>query len=223
MTSSFAEHHTLLLSSPVIAPSTPAGVSKSLPTQKSELDSLFLSLKPPLTPSQTRNALKALASHDQFIFGTRALNEGEDEVISAIVYKITVGLYAEVLDTYLTEATSVDAEAEWWADIEHSTRNVAWYLLQSMPSLLMVVGPRSNITQLFRSEFETCSTKSYMHSALKVYLFAPLILPHQKFGNSSLLRTLYGHMHSQPPYFLTFVVKSTLPSHCLRLIPSHTL
>jgi nuclear control of ATPase protein 2 len=136
MTSTFAEHHTSILYSPVSTPSTPTVVSKSPvpPTRQSQLDSLFLSLKPPLIPSQTRNALKVLASHDQLVLGKRAVNQGEEEVISAIIYKITVGLYAEVLDMYLTEATAADAEAEWWADIEHSTRNVAWYLLQSMPS-----------------------------------------------------------------------------------------
>jgi nuclear-control-of-ATPase protein 2 len=49
----------------------------------------------------------------------------------AVIGKIIISLYAEALDTYLTEASQVEAEAEWWADVERSPRNVAYYFVQS--------------------------------------------------------------------------------------------
>lgn len=60
---------------------------------------------------------------------------GDEEVaalIEAIIGKLAVVLYSNALDVYLTQAADVEAEAEWWADIERSKGNVALYLLQSM-------------------------------------------------------------------------------------------
>jgi nuclear-control-of-ATPase protein 2 len=50
----------------------------------------------------------------------------------AIVGQLTVALYANALDKYLAQATQVEAEAEWWTDMENSTLALLLYLLQSM-------------------------------------------------------------------------------------------
>ena len=60
------------------------------------------------------------------------LDPEEIALEGAIIGKLTVALYSAGLETYLTQATEAEAEAEWWADIEGSRANVALYLLQSM-------------------------------------------------------------------------------------------
>ncbi|KAF8895348.1 ATP synthase regulation protein NCA2-domain-containing protein [Infundibulicybe gibba] len=69
--------------------------------------------------------------------GTNFSADAEEEALArAVVGKLVVGVYAEVLDKYLLQATDAEAEAEWWADVERSYSNVAWYLLQSFPQRL---------------------------------------------------------------------------------------
>ncbi|PPQ64964.1 hypothetical protein CVT24_008152 [Panaeolus cyanescens] len=51
----------------------------------------------------------------------------------AVVSKLTVALYRDALDLYLSQATQVEAAAEWWAEIENSTFGVLWYFLQTLP------------------------------------------------------------------------------------------
>lgn len=102
-------------------------------TTKHILHALYISLaqepRPPI--SNVADAISTLAQLE----GSESLSpsDNEEEALkNAIIGKLLVGLYADALDTYLTQATQVEAEAEWWADIEQSQLSVAWYLLQSM-------------------------------------------------------------------------------------------
>jgi hypothetical protein len=63
--------------------------------------------------------------------------EEEDMLKQAIVNRVVVGLYAESLELCISQATETEVEAEWWADIERSRRNVAWYLFQSMSYVML--------------------------------------------------------------------------------------
>jgi len=65
--------------------------------------------------------------------GPSFIEEGELE--KAVVGQLTAALYANALDKRLAQASQVEAEAEWWADVEGSTLATWLYLLQSMPSL----------------------------------------------------------------------------------------
>ena len=56
----------------------------------------------------------------------------EGELERAVVRQLTVALYANALDKRLAQASQVEAEAEWWADVEGSTLATWLYLLQSM-------------------------------------------------------------------------------------------
>ncbi len=86
-----------------------------------------------LTGQQLSNAVDVLARLEaQKEFTTKASDAEEDALRNAVIGKVVIGLYAEAVDIYLAQATEVEAEADWWKDIECSSLNVAWYLLQSM-------------------------------------------------------------------------------------------
>jgi len=65
------------------------------------------------------------------------LDAEEIALQGAIISKLSVALYSDALDTFLTQATQVEEEAEYWADIEKSRLRVAIYLLQS--TLLLIL------------------------------------------------------------------------------------
>lgn len=130
MNSSFAIHHIKsLVTSPL------PEISEAQPTSKKQnLQSLVVSLKRPLLRSVTReilHSLKSIERDDAAAVSTVQYTKEEYALKRAVIDEIVIGLYAEALDTYLTEASEVEAEAEWWADVERSRRNVAYYFLQS--------------------------------------------------------------------------------------------
>ena len=72
-------------------------------------------------------------------YGLAAVGDEEEAaLIEAIIGKLAVVLYSTALDVYLTQAADVEAEAEWWADIERSKGNVALYFLQSMSTICVL-------------------------------------------------------------------------------------
>ena len=119
--------------SPLPEESTTDALSSSDPSKKHALHALLVSLNdtPTITYSIVANTVTSLRSLD--IPTVLSADDPEEEALKhAIVTKLIVAVYAEALDTYLTQATEVEAEAEWWADIERSRLNVTWYLLQSL-------------------------------------------------------------------------------------------
>jgi len=87
----------------------------------------------PLNAQQIHNAISVLSRLGSQYFSL--VSDPEEEALKhAVVAKVIVGLYTKALKIYLDQATKAEAEAEWWGDVEHSKLNVAWYLLQSVPS-----------------------------------------------------------------------------------------
>ncbi|KAJ8502573.1 hypothetical protein ONZ45_g11630 [Pleurotus djamor] len=65
-----------------------------------------------------------------------SISETETErqaVVDAITARLVMNVYAETLDTLMEEAGMAESESEWWANVERSKANVAWYLLQTLP------------------------------------------------------------------------------------------
>jgi hypothetical protein len=89
------------------------------------------------------------------------LDPEEAAMEEAIIGKLSVALYATALDTYLTQATEVEAEAEWWADIEGSRASVALYLLQSMFDMAPIFSPFANRITSTPSAARSCDEISF--------------------------------------------------------------
>lgn len=89
--------------------------------------------------------LHALYQSHHGAFVASEANHEKNALEEAIVGQLTVALYANALDKYLAQATQVEAEAEWWADLENSTFSVAFYLLQSIVHLRVSTIPHANV------------------------------------------------------------------------------
>ena len=117
----------------------------SLPStnpSKDVLRSLFLSLSPPFSPNRTRDTIKCLREiqeleDDKKLVGRYASRtiDGEEQALKdAVLSRLVAAVYAEALDTLLSEAIAVEVEAQWWADLERSRLRVAYHLVQSASS-----------------------------------------------------------------------------------------
>lgn len=109
--------------------------STQVSTVKHDLHALLASFphSQRLDSQQISDAISVLLQLETRIKSLSATADAEESALrDAIIGKLAVGLYAEAIDVYLTQATEVEAEAEWWRDIERSRLNTAWYLLQSM-------------------------------------------------------------------------------------------
>ncbi|KAJ7146269.1 ATP synthase regulation protein NCA2-domain-containing protein [Mycena epipterygia] len=135
--SHFADNFTRPLSLtrlPTPEPNLTAQEVSPVITESSEtLRALLASLKPPVSQSAVDEALKYLAQPDRDALLV-AEDTQEKALRSAVIGQVAVGLYARGLDLYLNEAAEIEAEAEWWANVERSRVNVAWFLLQTLPS-----------------------------------------------------------------------------------------
>lgn len=63
-------------------------------------------------------------------------DQEHDALVYAITARLAINVYADALDTLLREASEAETEAEWWANVERSRANVAWYLLQSQACIV---------------------------------------------------------------------------------------
>jgi hypothetical protein len=137
MPSQFIDHYTRPLSlsrppsplpsSPPRAP--PAAVENAA---KETLRSMLVTLSTPVSRSIIGDTINSLVELEHNSASSITAVDAEEELLKrAVIGKLVVGLYAEALDTYLSQASEVESESEWWADIERSRQNVAWYLLQS--------------------------------------------------------------------------------------------
>lgn len=121
------------------APSSSASVSTrkatlhallvSLNQNKLSLDNIHRSL--PTLEGLIESQDSFLATEDTEHSGVRIPDAEEDALEKAIIEKLTVSLYSDALETFITQATQVEAEAEWWSDVESSQLQVCLYLLQS--------------------------------------------------------------------------------------------
>ena len=104
------------------------------------LRSLFLSLSPPFPPNRTRDAIKCLQEIQELEddnktvgrYASRAIDDEEQPLKDAVLSRLVAAVYAEALDTLLSEAIAAEVEAQWWADLERSRLKVAYHLVQSV-------------------------------------------------------------------------------------------
>lgn len=133
-----------LASSRPVSP-LPLPIEKSN-TKKPELHRILVSFtQSNPTQSQIANCARSL----QDVGSSSTITDNEDEQIEeqdkeeialedAIIRKLSVAIYSDALDTYLAQATEVEAEAEWWAGVERSKLAVAWFLFQSKVFIIFV-------------------------------------------------------------------------------------
>lgn len=69
-----------------------------------------------------------MSSFSQNFVKPLAINSRQDDEQTRIDF---VTAYSQSLDVTLQQALEAEREAEWWSDIEKSSWNVFWYLLQS--------------------------------------------------------------------------------------------
>jgi nuclear control of ATPase protein 2 len=113
-----------------------SALSSKVDPSKDVLRSLFLSLSPPFSPNRTRDAIKYLQEDGKLVEGnaSRSIDDEEQALKDAVLGRLVAAIYAEALDTLLSEAIDSDIEAQWWADLEWSRLRVAYHLVQSVSS-----------------------------------------------------------------------------------------
>ena len=113
-------------------------LSSTVVPSKDVLRSLFLSLSPPFSPNRTRDAIKYLREDGKLegSYTPRSIDDEEQALKDAVLGRLVAAIYAEALDTLLSEAIDSDIEAQWWADLERSRLRVAYHLVQSASSHL---------------------------------------------------------------------------------------
>ncbi|KAG6890607.1 hypothetical protein C0995_006583 [Termitomyces sp. Mi166 len=141
MPSAFAQH----LIKPLVLSRRPQdafSVSQTLSSAhldggtKEKLQYSLSALNQPLSHSLVVDTIRSLAEIQHKDFLSSVADTENSLLRDAIITKLLVGLYAEGIDSYLSQATEAETEAEWWADIERSRWNLALYLLQTTPSRL---------------------------------------------------------------------------------------
>ncbi|KAJ7201324.1 NCA2-domain-containing protein [Mycena pura] len=174
---------------PTPEPSLTVSEAPSVLSESTEaLHSLLASLKPPVLQSAVDDALNYLAQAHTDVLVTA--EDAQEKVLKeAVVNQIAVGLYARGLDLYLNEAAEIDAEAEWWANIEHSCFSVAWFLLQTLPSRL---------TRVLRTILDAIRDRRL---PFRPSLFSPSSLfrlfPATAFQPSALTRSFFPHLEDE--------------------------
>jgi hypothetical protein len=67
-------------------------------------------------------------------YASRSIDDEDQALKDAVLGRLVAAIYAEALDTLLSEAINSEIEAQWWADLERSRLGVAYHLVQSASS-----------------------------------------------------------------------------------------
>ena len=86
-----------------------------------EIDTIFT---PPFSTDAIRNALEVLRAQCFVVY--TPYNKPYGETQRVLVKNVALGLYARALDLYLSEASSTQGDAEWWAEVEQSVWSAAY-------------------------------------------------------------------------------------------------
>ncbi|KAI0056106.1 NCA2-domain-containing protein [Artomyces pyxidatus] len=173
---------------------TSYSTSASSNRSKESLRSLFVSLSPPLTPNRISDAIQALQSYDSGHAqgaGVRALDEEDANLRDAIIGRLMAGLYASALDTFLSEASDAETEAEWWADVERSRLSVGYHLVQTLPSRL--VNLAQNVLRVLNSQ-----NRSFTPSILTISSLRNILDEKNTGRPNALSASLFPHLHTHP-------------------------
>ncbi|KAF7302963.1 hypothetical protein MKEN_01258900 [Mycena kentingensis (nom. inval.)] len=168
-------------------------VSRVASSSTEELRSILASLKPPFSQAAVDDALEYLSNNSQSFLVAEERGEEktpEDQLRNAVVSEVAVGLYGRALDEYLNQAIEIEAEADWWANIERSELNVVWFLIQTLPERLTRV-------------FKTIAAATRAHGLpLQVSSFSPSSLlrlfPSTSAQPSALTRAFFPHLEDEP-------------------------
>ncbi|KNZ76733.1 Nuclear control of ATPase protein 2 [Termitomyces sp. J132] len=143
MPSAFAQH----LIKPLVLSQRPPNVFSTSQTlssaqadggTKEKLQNSLSALNQSLSHSLVVDTIESLTEIEKEKKISASAADFENDLLrDAIISKLLVGLYAEEIDSHLSQATEAETEAEWWADIERSRWNLALYLLQTTPSRLL--------------------------------------------------------------------------------------
>jgi hypothetical protein len=155
-----------------IAPPTTSGEGDD----HHNLQAYFVALTPPtssFSPKTAREALGYLVTLQRkksqpldvspVSLGVDEVTEEEEERLAAgVLYRVTIALYAEILDEHLAQASAAETEAEWWADIERSRLSTFYYLIQSASGGFFFANLDIDLTtsQPSPAVFRTCFSKS---------------------------------------------------------------
>ena len=127
-------HNELSLNLPLpsTAPASPAiPGSGSASQSKQALREYFLDLQPPTSLDATQKHLQSIHAFKAERALVRTPGGEEDALWVAIAAKLSVGIYTQLLDVYLGEASEAEDELEWWTNVERSRWRAAYFLLQS--------------------------------------------------------------------------------------------
>ncbi|KAJ7492141.1 NCA2-domain-containing protein [Mycena latifolia] len=177
-----------------------------------KLQALLASLKPPVSQSSVDEALEYLAQADREAQVIAGDVQGQTQVIagdaqelalkSAVISQVGVGLYARGLDMFLNEATEIEAEAEWWANVERSRHY--------HPGSRAACAPFSTLSASKRLPFRL---SSFTPSSLF------RLLPPTALHPSALTSSFFPHLeHEQTLTSLLWTRPSPRPAHYLRSI-----
>jgi hypothetical protein len=161
-----------------------ASLSSTVDPFKDALRSFSLSLSPPFSPKRTRDVIKYLQEDGKLLGGYASHNTDDEEqaLKDAVLGRLVAAIYAEALDTLLSEAINSEIEAQWWADLERSRLRVAYHLVQSASSSnspLFVADCASSLTPPRLQSLRRCA------SCLALQWRAHFIFSHQALVNPS--------------------------------------
>jgi nuclear-control-of-ATPase protein 2 len=110
--------------------------------RKEELHALLTSLnRDSIAPREVEShvdSLQKIIESDEISALETARDIELEALEHAIIGKLAVAIYSDALDIYLSQAAEVEAEAEWWGDIERSRTSVGLYFVQSMYFVFLV-------------------------------------------------------------------------------------
>ncbi|KAJ3557126.1 hypothetical protein NM688_g1633 [Phlebia brevispora] len=150
--STFVSHLHQDLSSRIVLPSTVAspGTPGSSSQSRQALRACFLDLHPPTSLTASTQSLKRVQKLKRDEAFVESSDSEEEALWTAIAAKLTVGIYTQLLEVYLNEASEAEAELEWWSDIQRSRWRTSYFLLQTFP--VRVANLTRTILQTLRSQ-----------------------------------------------------------------------
>lgn len=230
-----------------------SSLSSTLDPSKDILRSLFLSLSPPFSPNRTRETIKYLQEDEKLVgryAASRGIDDEEHALKDAVLGRLVAAIYAEALDTLLSEAIKSETEAQWWADLERSRLRVAYHLVQSasfsnsllciLTSMLLALPLRvsnliEDVLHALHSNSQPISFSVFNPSSICALLNRDTGRP------ISVTASMFPHLHTHPSvvppplaplrehlYFPSLLSSSTSPlntiaSACRSLWHAHSL
>ncbi|CAA7270526.1 unnamed protein product [Cyclocybe aegerita] len=203
MPSEFVGHFTRPLTVNASRPSSPLRDRTSLQAtdahdgRKTDLHALLVKLsRDGSTRHDVRDSIEVLRKISTGVFQSQDVNGVDSEeaaLEAAVVGKLTVALYADALDVYLRQATQVEAESEWWSDVENSRISLGLYLVQTLPSRLIRVF--KTIVETLRQRQLPVTFSSLSPSSIRALFLSP---SHFTLKPGLLTTAFFPHLRHQP-------------------------